>query len=156
MFSCRNRGWRVSVALVAATVCNLFIVGCVSTSSGPAVLVGNATEQRLVKAVIRSGEQSYSFDGIEAFEVSPPEVRLSELANRVTVEWRSEDGQQCSGSVVLGKDLRDYRGQIQFQVDAEGVVKVFTAPAESASESELPWSMPANWEGAPTIPGMNM
>lgn len=152
----KNRVVGYLFAIFAVALSNLFIVGCVSTKSGPSVLIGNATEKQLENAVIKSGSENYSFDRIAAFNVSAPELRLSELAERVTVEWRCSDGQEGRSSVALGKDLRDYKGQIQFQVDAEGAVKVFTAPVESSSDSALPWSMPANWEGSPTIPGMNM
>ena len=129
--------------------------GCISSKASAGLVVGNATENVFRSAAIRAGTNLYTYGAIESFTVSPAKKRASALSEQVTVEWVSGDGAKGQRSVTLTKGLLDYPGRIQFQVDGDGVVKVFTAPAKTSGDSVLPWSMPANWEGAPSIPGMN-
>ena len=145
-----------SVLTVGAVIAlNLLVSGCASIKGGPGVVVGNATENIFSEAVITAGTNVYSFGEIEAFSVSQSKKRISAFSKIVSVEWASGNGAKGKSSITMGKELLDYPGQIQFQVDSKGVVKVFTAPVKTSGDSVLPWSMPADWEGTPSIPGMN-
>jgi hypothetical protein len=155
MFSAKNNVFSSAVAAGAVIALNLLVSGCASTKGGPGVVVGNATENIFSEAVITAGTNVYSFAEIDAFSVSQSKKRISAFSKIVSVEWASGSGVKGKRSITLGKELLDYPGQIQFQVDSKGVVKVFTAPAKASGDSVLPWSLPADWEGTPSIPGMN-
>lgn len=156
MFQIPKTAVSISAFLLLAAVAGAVCSGCISRHSGPAVHVGNATDQSLTEVRLISGEDTYTFSSIGAFNVSAPVARHAALAEKVLLEWISEGGIKGCSEVSLSDVLRNFGGNMQFEVNSGGIVKVFTAPAADRGSSVLPWSMPASWEGSPTIPGMNM
>jgi hypothetical protein len=156
MFESLKSAVRPGLFLSLAAAVTVLCQGCVSRASGPSLYVGNATEQSLADVRLVSGEETYTFASIAAFTVSTPAARREALAEKVLLAWTAEDGVKGCTEVRLSDELRNFGGNMQFEVNGGGIVKVFTAPAAERGSSMLPWSMPASWEGAPTIPGMNM
>ncbi len=150
MFLYSKRLFQASVLALAVGL----LAGCASVGSMPSLVIGNATEQKIEGVVVVSGGDTLDFGTVAPLAVSFPHARLAPLEGTVTIRWVS-GGTQKSRKVKLGDELRNYGGHMQFEVNVNDVVKVFTAPVEKSGDSVLPWSMPANWEGSPSIPGMN-
>lgn len=145
---------RVFASLTLIMLC---AAGCLSTVKAPTLVVGNATESLIshVALTTESG-QIYSFKDIPPHSVSSGSTRISALTPEIRVEWKFLPDGSNSLDISISEHIQDFNGWIQFQIDSKGAVKVFTAPMDDAEGSVLPWSMPASWEGAPSIPGMNM
>jgi len=152
MFGIIQRYFLGAVALL----CFAGVWGCISVPSGPRIVIGNATESHVAEATLASGVRAYQFSDIGPFSVSASKPRTEAFQESLTLAWMTREGIRKSQTIELGKELLDYSGHMQFEISADGGVRVFTAPSEDGGDSVLPWSMPANWEGAPTIPGMNM
>jgi len=157
MFNCQKKKFKQQLRMLFFTLFYLTASGCVSTVRGPTLMVGNATDSIISRAVlITESGQNYSFNNIVPYSVSGGTSRTTPLSSDMRVEWQCIGGISNSSTLNISEDILDFNGWIQFQIDSSGAVKVFTAPMEDSGNSVLPWSMPASWEGAPSIPGMNM
>lgn len=157
MFSRPERNCISPAVCLCLMLCLMLSGGCITTRRGPTLVVGNATETLISSAVLITGTgQKYVFKEIVPFSVSAAAARTSPLTNNMKLQWQSATGGSSIAELTMPCDILDFEGWIQFQIDSKGGVRVFTAPVQDADNSVLPWSMPASWEGAPSIPGMNM
>lgn len=139
-------------ALLGTTAC---------TSIGPRyqVAVGNYTGQPIYRIrVTENGIARFSTDHI------PPTKALGSKPSKIAppqqleLFWIDAAGksQRQEISIDPATVASDFRGHLWMEIMPAEKVKfyVITAPPDEASD--VPWTRPEDWEGAPTIPGLDM
>jgi len=139
----------------ASIVFACLLSGC-ATVREPRIIVGNASEEFLERAVLRSEGAVYEFAKIEPHVNTVGQPLRDKLPGRYEVSWKTAGGKEFSTNITVNSKLpKGFKGTIEFQIDRKWNVSVFLQAQESANGSDMPWSTPANWEGSPMIPGMN-
>jgi len=129
--------------------------GCVAVKEPRGLTLENATGQRLESASLTVSGLRYVFPSMAPHSGGTYMAFDSALTGRVDVVWVA-DGKAGTAAVELpGPVPAGFQGQICFQIEESGEVRVFISPAHARRGSELPWGIPAGWEGSPSVPGLN-
>lgn len=143
----------VILVCVLLAVCSGCAIFC-SKKSG--IQAGNSSDNPVTKVVIETDAGSYQIGAVQAHSVSGIRKLTSSVGKESTVKWTDTEGKEHSVRCVSNKIInKDFYGVVQFQIDAENKVRMFVLPHPGSAGSDLPWSTPASWEGAPTLPGFN-
>jgi hypothetical protein len=139
----------------AVTFLACLLSGC-ATVREPRIIVGNASEEALERAILRSEGAVYEFARIDPHVSTAGQPLRDKLPGRYEVSWKTAGGREFVTNITVNSTLpKGFKGTIEFQIDRKWNVSVFLQAQESGSGSDMPWSTPANWEGTPMIPGMN-
>lgn len=140
--------------LIAFSAC--VFCGCATISGRPTVEIGNASDGMVCEVSIEAGTDKYSFDSVSPHSTSKPQILKAYLGDKTLLSWRETTGTVFSVTIATSNSIpKEFSGRIQFQIDENHAVTLFGLPSGTGGGSDLPWNIPAQWEGSPMIPGFN-
>jgi hypothetical protein len=128
-------------------------VGCVSDGTRPKVVVTNAGREPLREVTATAGQallgRSETLEGNTSFT-------LPGIPGNLLLSWTDGAGQRHSFDTRLQEHLPPEGARaVYVQIESDQRVRVRLDAKPRRAESDLPWNKMENWEGAPTIPGLN-
>ena len=141
----------------AAIVLSILSSGCIHTGVKSRLVVHNEMKTP-VKAVhiIPKGLSPYQFGEISAQDRTPVKEFDSEFPAEVSLQWDDGLGKRYQKTFTQPEPLpKGFKGRVLFQIENDGVARMFVTPMTGNPDSDLPWAVPATWQGAPSIPGLS-
>ncbi len=138
---------------ILVTLLLLSLTGCASTKQTQKVHVTNAARKPLTGVSLASGPTR-----LGQWETLPGSTSRSVegLPPSLLVSWTDADGKAHRVDTRLKEHVPPgFSSDVYVQIEPDNRVNVKLGVARRKAESDMPWTKPESWEGAPNIPGLN-
>lgn len=132
----------------------LLFSGCTTVKPSPKVIVTNATREPVRDVVVRNGNAVLGRAPLVKGNASMPAIEG--LPSGLQISWVDAQGKAHQHDTELGKHVKPtHTSGVYVQIEPGPRVVVKLGASTRKAESDIPWSKPESWEGAPSIPGLN-
>jgi hypothetical protein len=82
--------------------------------------------------------------------------RIERIPATIRLKWKNAEGHPFDKTVTPKLKIpRPFRGELYVKISPAGGADIYVYPTFDPEESSIPWGKPADWEGSPSIPGLN-